>query len=50
MEAQINKKIKRIELSLAAARVIFPSMMYNPMLDMQTKYADKIMQKMLKDK
>lgn len=53
MEPQIKTrplrpKIERINLSLAASRVIFPNMMYNPMLNMQTNFASKIMDKMFK--
>lgn len=48
MEAQT--KIKQIKLSLVVARILYPNMMYNPMLAMQSNFAAKIMDKMLKKK
>ena len=45
---EVYPKIKHIKLSLAAARIIFPNMMYNPMLSMQSNFASKIMDKMMK--
>jgi len=49
-EQQINKKKNRIQLSLAACRVIEPNMMYNPVLNQQAAFASKIMDKMFKNK